>query len=71
LQYLVDELVADTTSEWAEWRNGKPISQRQLANLLKPFRIFPDRVQIGTQQVRGYQRAWFEDAWDRYILSPP
>jgi hypothetical protein len=64
-QFLIEEMAADTTSVWAEWRNGKPITQRQLANLLSPFRIYPDRVQVGTQQVRGYQRAWFEDAWGK------
>jgi hypothetical protein len=70
-QSLVDDLATDTTAEWAEWRNGKPITQRQLAILLKPFRIVPDRVQVGMQQVRGYQRAWFEDAWERYLFVPP
>ena len=66
-QILVDALAADSASEWAEWKGGKPITQRHLSVLLKPFRIFPDRVQIGTQQVRGYKRAWFTDAWDRYL----
>ena len=70
-QDLVDTLAADTTSEWAEWRGGKPITQRQLAILLKPLRIFPDRVRIGAQQVRGYQRSWFEDAWERYLPVSP
>jgi putative DNA primase/helicase len=66
-QQLIDKLIADQTSEWAEWRHGKPISQRQLAALLKPFRIFPEQVRIGGQQVRGYQRERFNQAWDRYV----
>jgi putative DNA primase/helicase len=73
-QALIDELTTDTTAEWAEWgRGGKPITQRQLATLLKPFHIFPDRIQIGNQQVRGYKRTWFEDAFERYLppISPP
>ena len=70
-QDLVDMLAADTTSEWAEWRGGKPITQRQLAILLKPLRIFPDRVRIGAQQVRGYQRSWFEDTSERYLPVSP
>jgi hypothetical protein len=66
-QDLIDRLTADSESEWAEWYRGKPITQRQLAVLLKPFHIFPDRVQVGANRVRGYSRAQFEDAWERYI----
>jgi Protein of unknown function (DUF3631)/CHC2 zinc finger len=64
---LVNKLTADTSSEWAEWRAGKPISQRQLASLLKPYRIFPEQVRIGPRQVRGYVRSRFADVWERYL----
>ena len=64
---LIDKLTTDPTSEWAEWGRGKPITQRQLATLLKPFQIFPERVQIGDRRVRGYCRQQFEDAWKTYI----
>jgi putative DNA primase/helicase len=71
-QDLVDELTADPAAEWAEWHRGEPITQRQLAILLKPFRIFPEQVWIEKRQVRGYKRSAFEDAWERYIgMSPP
>jgi len=66
-QDLINKLIADPTSEWAEWRHGKPISQAQLARLLKPFHIFAERVQAGGQRVRGYHRSQFEDAWSRYL----
>jgi hypothetical protein len=69
-QQLIDKLTADPDSEWAEWRYGKPISQAQLARLLKPFHIFPEQVRIGGQQVRGYHRSQFEDAWATYLQSP-
>ena len=64
---LIDKLTADPISEWAEWRRGKPISQRQLADLLKPFHIFPEQVRIGERQVRGYYRKQFEEAWKIYL----
>jgi putative DNA primase/helicase len=64
---LVTKLTADSASEWHEWRSGKPITQAQLARLLKPFRIFPEQVRIGGRQVRGYLRARFADAWQRYL----
>ena len=66
-QELVETLTADASSEWAEWRFGKAISQRQIANLLKPFGIYPEQVRIGTHQVRGYVRSRFADAWQRYL----
>ena len=65
---LCQKMAADETSEWAEWgRSKKPITQPQLAALLKDFKIFPDRVRVGGIQMRGYERAWFEDAWARYL----
>jgi hypothetical protein len=67
---LVTKLIAEPTSEWCEWKNGKGITQNQVARLLKSFRIFPERVRIsGDRQVRGYLRARFADAWQRYVPS--
>jgi phage/plasmid primase-like uncharacterized protein len=66
---LVGRLTADETAEWTEWKNGKPISQVQLANALDSFHIGPKRVWIGEKQHRGYKRAWFGDAWKRYLKS--
>src|SRR5262249_54050966 len=31
---VIENLISDPTSEWAEWRSGKPITQVQLARLL-------------------------------------
>jgi hypothetical protein len=66
-QELVDKLAADPDSEWAEWRNGKPITQAQLARLLKRFRISPQPVRVSGRQVRGYHRSQFADHWERYL----
>jgi putative DNA primase/helicase len=64
---LITKLTADTASEWSEWRSGKPITQAQLARLLKPFHISPEQIRIDGRQVRGYLRARFVDAWQRYL----
>jgi hypothetical protein len=65
---LVEKLTAECDSHWSEWKSGKPITQAQLARLLRPFGIAPDRVRLPPDlRVRGYQRASFEDAWDRYL----
>ena len=51
---------------WAEWSKGKPITQNQLAFLLKPFRVRPGNVRIGSEVNRGYLRRQFEELWIRY-----
>lgn len=65
---LTAKLTADLESPWAEWKGGKPITQAQLARVLKPFGIRPGGFRLpsgGTP--RGYQRSQFEDAWERYL----
>jgi Protein of unknown function (DUF3631)/CHC2 zinc finger len=67
---LVRRLGADDGSRWHEFKGGKPLTQLQLARELKRFKIYPDRVTpLGQSQTRGYARAWFEDAWGRYLPS--
>ena len=51
---------------WADWK-GKAITQAALARLLKPFGIEPKGVRIGQATPKGYDRAWFSDAWARYL----
>ena len=67
---LVERLAADASGPWAEWKAGKPITQAQLARVLKPFRIGPllFRSKSGAV-VRGYRRFQFEEAWDLYPMS--
>jgi hypothetical protein len=65
---LVTDLAANPDGPWAEWKNGKPITQAQLARLLKPFGITPQLIRLdGDAVMRGYLRAQFEDAWERYL----
>ena len=52
---------------WPEWRNGKAITPRQIAQLLKPFGIEPKRISDGSRTVRGYRVEMFTDAFTRYI----
>jgi Protein of unknown function (DUF3631) len=41
----------------------------QLADLVKPFKIKPNAVRRDEKTAKGYMRAWFEDAFARYL--PP
>jgi putative DNA primase/helicase len=68
---LVDILVGDPESRWCEWgRDRKPMTQRQLASMLREFRVFPTTVHPADQRHgKGYRWVDFEEAWGRYL--PP
>ncbi|GAG20368.1 unnamed protein product, partial [marine sediment metagenome] len=66
---IVKHLVLLEDRPWPEYRQGKPLSKVQLANLLKKFRIKPRDVRIGNETKRGYLLEDCQDAFMRYI--PP
>src|SRR5262245_19300910 len=64
---LVTKLTADPERPWAEWKHGRPLTQKQLGALLSPFRICSETVSIpGLNDAKGYKRARFEEAWAAY-----
>jgi putative DNA primase/helicase len=67
---LVAELIKGPDKPWATYNKGKPISQRQVARLLKPFAIGPETVRIGERTPRGYDLCRFADAFSRYLVPP-
>jgi Protein of unknown function (DUF3631) len=65
---LVAALVANPEWPWAEWTRGRPLTQRQLARLLKPFFIIPQTVHIhGFKDAKGYSRIALAEAWAAYL----
>jgi putative DNA primase/helicase len=55
---------------WAEYgRTGKPLSQNQMARLLKPLGIIPDVIRVGGETPRGYRVEQFTEAFARYLSS--
>ena len=67
---LISALVDEEDRPWCDFREqGHRIGARQLARLLKVFGIRPGTVRIGDNTPKGYMRAWFEDAFDRYLPS--
>jgi hypothetical protein len=65
---LITALCADEERPWATYSKGEPITDRQLAKLLKPFGIVSTTVHPpGAPHAKGYRRADFEDAWARYL----
>jgi Protein of unknown function (DUF3631) len=73
---LVAKLAVDPERPWAEWKHGRPLSQKQLGALLRPLGIISETVSVpGFNDAKGYKRARFEEAWAAYCpgqnRSPP
>jgi hypothetical protein len=68
---LVQELLDIPDSPWPTYgRNDKPITAAHVTRLLKPYGIKSDSVRIpkdARTTHKGYLRAWFEDAFTRYL----
>ncbi len=61
----------ETAPPWASLK-GEPIDAMFLARMLRDYEIEPLQIRIGGVKTRGYLRADFEDAWDRYTrVTPP
>jgi putative DNA primase/helicase len=68
---LIEKLTADPERPWADWRHGRPLSQKQLAGLLRPFSIVSTTVHpAGLAHGKGYRQADFEEVWTAYCPSP-
>ena len=66
---LVGKLAELDSQPWGDWRKGKAITTRAVADRLKGFGIVPKPNAQGT--ARGYHRERFEDAWTRYPPFKP
>jgi len=66
---LIGDLITDPEKAWVEFgKSRKPLTQRQLAALLKPFGIKPTTIRLSQESVaKGYLLAQFADAFARYL----
>jgi Protein of unknown function (DUF3631) len=69
---LVCELAADKEGLWSAFgKTGKPITMKQVANILSRYEIEPKTIRVhgadGT--FKGYDIGSFRDAFERYISS--
>lgn len=55
-------------SPWGDWY-GSPLTSRELASALAPYRIGPQQRRFHGEKSRGYYRQDFTDAWRRYTPS--
>src|SRR5262249_10564351 len=68
---LVTRLDALKDRRWCKWKNGKPMTERQLARLLAPYGIHSNTIRVGEKTPKGYARASFTDAFARYLPPSP
>lgn len=70
---LVERLAALDEKPWPAWNHGKPISPRQVANMLRGFGVRPQKFRDDaaglTPGTRGYHRRDFVEPLSRYVLS--
>jgi hypothetical protein len=64
---LVELLNADEEAPFRDWEGG--ISQRRLADLLRPYGVRPRPIRNGSQVSRCYVTDDFADAFSRYPLQ--
>lgn len=64
---ILEHLQSREDRPWLDFRQGRPITARQLARMLEPFDVRPDKWKAGHDTERGYTAADFVDAWSRYL----
>jgi hypothetical protein len=64
---LVERLTTDPEMAWVEFKHGKPLTQKQLANLLANYYIGSKTIWINNTSAKGYERTAFYEAWERYL----
>jgi hypothetical protein len=68
---LIEELGKLDESPWKDYAHGKPITMRQLANLLKPYGVRSRDVHLNGEHAKGYRLADFQRAFKCYLPLPP
>jgi len=67
-QALLNSLTKIEESPWKDWGNGKSLSARNLAELLRPYEIRPQNARAEKGRVcKAYKKDSFKDAWERYL----
>lgn len=64
---LLIALCQDEDKPWRYCNGGRPLSSRTLGDMLAPFGITSKDIREGEVVKKGYRRAFFEDAFARYV----
>ena len=55
---------------WADWNDGKGISQRQISDRLRSYRITSRNIKLPENKVaKGYYLTDFDEAFSRYLAQ--
>jgi putative DNA primase/helicase len=68
---LIRALCADDEKPWSTYNRGLPIKPRQLSKKLKGYDIQSKTIRNGNETSKGYEKSQLEDAFFRYVASPP
>jgi hypothetical protein len=73
--WIADALTEAPTFADGPWRvfgrAHKPITQYQIAQILKPFGVYPDSIKLTDgSTLKGYKLDWFRDAFAVYLAEP-
>ncbi|MGP5068102.1 MULTISPECIES: DUF3631 domain-containing protein [Psychrobacter] len=64
---LISSLCQDPEMHWSTFHNGKKITDRQISDLLRGFKIKPKSLRTKPKCGRGYELNHFLDAFSRYL----
>ena len=68
---LITALCTDPEMNWSTYNRGKPITQKQVSNRLGEYGISPKQMRTANGNRRGYDIAYFQDAFKRYLSAIP
>ena len=68
---LVARLCFDEEKCWATYNKGDHITQRQIAKLLRQYKIKSKDMKILKETVKCYAISDFHEAFERYLPSTP
>jgi len=68
---LIAALCDDDEKVWATYNRGRPVSPRQISKRLSDFGIKSKNVRIGYGQAKGFEIEQFQEAFARYLSTPP
>lgn len=68
---LLNYLNSDDHEPWQTFNRGRPLNARQLAQILRQFKIEPFQLPRRRQEktVKGYARSAFDDVFSRYAID--
>ena len=64
---IVEALGKREDRPWSKWKDGKPITPRQLARLLQPFAVSPTTIWAAGRATKGYRLASLAAAFASYV----